>query len=183
VSPLVSLQLQGNAFEGEALSSLYWVSSLEILRLDGNPLSGTIDSRLRNLVNLRELWLGETDIGGSLPDELFGLPKLDTLRLGGAKFEGILSDDFRRLKETINVIDLSNNYFSGEIPVSAFGACEDLGRRDLTDDRQQFGSSHSFFFPQRFSYYTVTVSSRVVLSLTVPMRIRFAWPDAWTKAS
>jgi hypothetical protein len=134
VSFIDSLQLQGNAFEGEALSSLYSVSSLQILRLDNNPISGTIESRIRNLVNLRELWLAETDVGGSLPDELFGLPQLDTLRLGGAKFEGTLSDDFRLLNETINIIDLHDNDFSGEIPVSAFGACDDLGRWDLVQD-------------------------------------------------
>ncbi|KAL6004733.1 hypothetical protein ACLOJK_005288 [Asimina triloba] len=138
------LDLSENSLNGVIPSSLFALPSLRSLILWGNQLSG----RLSNFHNastspLETIDLSENELQGMIPMSIFQLKKLNMLDLNRNNFSGVLDlHAFKNLKRlfyldlsdnafegslavlplSIAALILSNNFFSGEIPISICNA-------------------------------------------------------------
>ncbi|KAL0854342.1 hypothetical protein Bca101_059494 [Brassica carinata] len=114
LSKLLILDMSWNSLNGSIPSSLSNLTQLTNMKLQGNDLSGTIPDSIGDLSSLLELQLGQNQLRGRIP---IMPPKLQiSLNLSTNMFHGpIPSTSFSKL-DRLEVLDLSNNKFSGEIP-------------------------------------------------------------------
>uniref|UniRef100_A0A7S1D645 Uncharacterized protein n=2 Tax=Cyclophora tenuis TaxID=216820 RepID=A0A7S1D645_CYCTE len=68
------------------------------------------------MTNLTSLVLDSNPLDTAIPAELFGLPLVD-LNLTSCMMQGTLSDSFSQLNATLKKLDLSNNNFTGTVPL------------------------------------------------------------------
>ncbi|KAM7481232.1 hypothetical protein LguiB_005815 [Lonicera macranthoides] len=102
----ISIDLSTNKFEGQIPSSFSQLKNLDFLSVINNKLSGTI------------LDLGDNQIEDIFPFWLGALPRLRILVLRSNRFNGaikgpIMNEDFPKLW----ILDLSNNGFTGNLPL------------------------------------------------------------------
>ncbi|RYR48436.1 hypothetical protein Ahy_A07g034462 [Arachis hypogaea] len=142
---LSGLNLSDNAFTGSLLLHLGSLSSLVTLDLSKNSLSGSLPSVLFSILfKLEVLILNENAFDGTIPATLWSGINLQFLDLSGYKITGPLpklatSNNVNYSGATFNVsnnllygslnnillskfkvIDLSNNYFQGEVQIGGF---------------------------------------------------------------
>ncbi|KAM7477948.1 hypothetical protein LguiA_026161 [Lonicera macranthoides] len=118
LSSLLVLDLKGNKFSGNILQTYREGNNLRMIDLSQNLLEGQIPRSLANCINLEILDLGDNQIEDTFPFWLGALPRLRILVLRSNRFHGvvegpIMNEDFPVLR----VIDLSNNGFSGNLPL------------------------------------------------------------------
>ncbi|XP_061349966.1 leucine-rich repeat receptor-like protein kinase PXC2 [Gastrolobium bilobum] len=137
-----SLRLQGNSFTGGIPDWIGQLKNLEILDLSANRFSGWIPKSLGNLDSLHRLNLSRNQFTGNLPGSMTNCTKLLALDISHNKLEGhlpswifrlglqsislsgnsFIKGNYPSLKSTsasyhgLEVLDLSSNAFSGEIP-------------------------------------------------------------------
>ncbi|AAD50010.1 Similar to disease resistance proteins [Arabidopsis thaliana] len=134
------LQAGFNNISGEIPSDIYNLSELEQLFLPVNHLSGKINDDITHLTKLKSLELYSNHLGGEIPMDIGQLSRLQSLQLhinnitGTVppslanctnlvklnlrlnRLEGTLSElDFSRF-QSLSILDLGNNSFSGDFP-------------------------------------------------------------------
>ncbi|KAJ0733446.1 putative leucine-rich repeat domain superfamily [Helianthus annuus] len=121
-SPLSVLYLKQNNFQGPMMNICTYGSLLKTIDLSENHLSGQVSKSLGNCTNLEFLSLADNSFEDVFPLWLGTLPKLQVLLLRSNKFYGsiqglsTISPRFQKLR----IIDISNNYFSGQLPDKSF---------------------------------------------------------------
>ncbi|XP_030477669.2 receptor-like protein 7 [Cannabis sativa] len=122
LSSLSVLDLHKNNFSGEIPQDMFKnLTSLRSLHLSGNHLEGSIPRSLRNCQSLEVLDVGNNKITGIFPYWLEELPKLQVLVLKSNRFHGSIGAPkvkypFRKMQ----IMDLSDNEFTGRLPVKYF---------------------------------------------------------------
>lgn len=113
-----SLSLQGNSFTGNIPDWIGELKDLENLDLSANRFSGWIPKSLGNLNMLQRLNFSRNQLTGNLPDLMMNCTKLLALDISNNQLNGYLpSWIFRNGNyHGLEVLDLSSNSFSGEIP-------------------------------------------------------------------
>ena len=115
IPKLRNLNLFRNHFEGNLPSSIGDISNLEELDLSFNDFSGEIPMELvANCTFLRTLRLSNNNFHGNFFSKNFNLSMLDFLALENNQFTGTLPVVSPSIWA---VLDISNNYMSGIIPV------------------------------------------------------------------
>ncbi|XP_059668143.1 probable LRR receptor-like serine/threonine-protein kinase IRK [Cornus florida] len=143
LSLCTSLSLGGNLFTGVVPDWIGDMRSLRVLDLSGNEFYGRIPNSIGDLLLLKELKLSTNRFTGNLPESLIGCINLlavdvsknlltgnlpswilkmgwQNVSLSGNKFSGII--EFPSLTsmaasyQSLQVLDLSSNALSGEIP-------------------------------------------------------------------
>ncbi|XP_031278412.1 receptor like protein 27-like isoform X2 [Pistacia vera] len=116
------LDLQENKFYGNIPGAFTKGNDLRTLNFNGNELKEPIPKSLLNCEKLEVLDLANNKINQSFPKWLGSLPALKVLVLRSNKFYGLVTDpkanstSFSKLR----IFDISNNNFSGSLPVSYF---------------------------------------------------------------
>ncbi|KAG5235271.1 receptor protein [Salix suchowensis] len=114
LSHLRNLDLSHNFLDGTIPSSLFYMPSLELISLQNNHFSGRISPFLSN--SLRYIDFSHNKLYGLIPPSVFKLPILRALMLSSNdKLIGNISSVICKLK-FLEILDLSNNSFSGFIP-------------------------------------------------------------------
>ncbi|XP_059305226.1 probable LRR receptor-like serine/threonine-protein kinase IRK [Lycium ferocissimum] len=134
-----TMDLRSNSLNGEIPDWIADMKSLKVLDLSGNNLSGRIPSSLGDLPSLKELNLSNNQFVGSLPRSLLkcvdlvildignnflsaNLPSwtfelgLKSISLSGNRFTGHIDYLPISMAASLQVLDLSSNALSGEIP-------------------------------------------------------------------
>ncbi|KAI3995802.1 hypothetical protein MKX01_007281 [Papaver californicum] len=128
---LLSLQLPGAGLFGEIPREVGELSSLKSLYLGVNSLTGNIPLELGYSVSLTNLDLGGNLLKGSFPTSIWNLcNRLVSLRLRDNNLTGTLPEPALQNStcKSLEVLDLSNNKFSGEFPefVTRFNGLKEL---------------------------------------------------------
>jgi Leucine-rich repeat (LRR) protein len=133
-SKLGWLSLKDNNMTGIMPQVMGHLTSLTALSLSNNSISGSISPGLQNFTSLEELYLSSNYLSGQIPllprglkmldvsvnflsgHLHFGAPNIEVLILSSNKITGPIPEKFCEL-QYLHVLDLSNNYFAGELPV------------------------------------------------------------------
>ena len=131
IPKLRNLNLSRNYFEGNLPSSIGDISNLDILDLSFNEFSGEIPMELvANCTFLTTLRLSNNNFHGNFFSKNFNLSMLDFLALENNQFTGTLPVVSPSIWA---VLDISNNYMSGIIPVWVINDTP-LGILDLSNN-------------------------------------------------
>ncbi|TYI14617.1 hypothetical protein ES332_A08G133400v1 [Gossypium tomentosum] len=106
------LRLSSTRLTGSIPSELGHCEKMIKLDLKSNYLSGSIPPEIISLPNLQNLLLQENKLSGHIPDSFSSLQSLIELQLGGNMLEDPIPCSLNKLQ----ILDLSSNSFSGEIP-------------------------------------------------------------------
>ncbi|RWV96323.1 hypothetical protein GW17_00040980 [Ensete ventricosum] len=145
---VIGLDLQNKSLKGSLADSLADLEYLSWLNLSSNSLQGTVPSGLFRLRQLKRLDLSMNRLSGPIPMDSSYLPSLEVLNvshnaftgsqpiLAGStklvvfdissnKFSGGVDASICNFSSGIQVLGLSANSFSGDLPVG-FGSCASL---------------------------------------------------------
>uniref|UniRef100_A0A5B7APA9 Protein kinase domain-containing protein n=1 Tax=Davidia involucrata TaxID=16924 RepID=A0A5B7APA9_DAVIN len=115
------LNLQKNSFVGDVPEWIGEMRNLETLDLSENSFSGSLPESLITCKNLLALDISQNSLTGSLPSWVFKLG-LQKVLLSGNRVSGSIDSLFLSSMESLNqklqILDLSQNALSGEIPSS-----------------------------------------------------------------
>eukprot|EP00884_Botryococcus_braunii_P004824 jgi/Botrbrau1/14342/Bobra.0222s0012.1 len=114
LSHLQLLYLSNNSLEGTLPSSWSNFSHLQKLGLSMNKLSGTVPASWGSIVSLQELSLGSNLLQGSMPQFIFNNSNLTFVTLDHNNLTG----SFPAIAHLPEVMDVSNNSLTGELPKS-----------------------------------------------------------------
>ncbi|XP_031281387.1 probable inactive receptor kinase At5g10020 isoform X3 [Pistacia vera] len=151
MSSLKYLDLSGNSFIGPIPGRIMDLWGLNYLNLSGNKFEGGLQGSFRNLQQLRVLDLHSNQLKGDIGQVLSGLRNVEVVDLSLNQFYGGLGGvsvdnvsgivntmkamnlsqnglngrffpgDVMGLFKSLEVLDLSGNAISGELPVGSFG--------------------------------------------------------------
>uniref|UniRef100_I1PPX1 non-specific serine/threonine protein kinase n=1 Tax=Oryza glaberrima TaxID=4538 RepID=I1PPX1_ORYGL len=115
---LVSLALGSNNFNGSLPDELGKLTKLQQLWASDNNFTGQIPDYLGSLTNLTQLRLQGNSFQGPIPRSLYNLVKLRSFVLRNSRISDSLSSvDFSKFG-SLNLLDLSFNNITGQIPPS-----------------------------------------------------------------
>ena len=113
---LTTIDISGNKVGGKLPLDLYRLENLKVFKAQNCDLEGFLPIPPNSLTKLEELILFNNRLKGSLPaTALQTMKNLRILDLSNNRFHGPLPDP---LTKSIETIDLSRNFLSGEIPES-----------------------------------------------------------------
>ncbi|OVA17292.1 Protein kinase domain [Macleaya cordata] len=115
---LQTLDLSSNSFTGSIPDSMGHLQSLKVLNLSENKFNGVLPESLANCTNLLDLDFSRNSLTGVLPTWIFGLG-LQSVLLSENSLSGKIetpSPSMETSYHKLQVLDLSDNGFSGEIP-------------------------------------------------------------------
>nr|GLL36788.1 probable LRR receptor-like serine/threonine-protein kinase IRK [Ipomoea trifida] len=116
------LDFSANNFSGRIPESISYLQFLKEVNLSNNQFMGGLPDSFENWVSLLVLDVSKNLLNGNLPAWIFRLG-LKTVVLSGNRFNGSIGYDSMESKtppsyQTLQVLDLSMNSLSGEIPSS-----------------------------------------------------------------
>ncbi|XP_047151688.1 receptor like protein 27-like [Vigna umbellata] len=116
---LWALDLQENNLYGSIPNNFSKGNAFNTLKLNGNQLKGLLPQSLAYCTKLEVLDLGNNNIKDMFPGWLETLPNLQVLSLRSNKFHGVITSFGTKLPfPRLRIFDISNNYFTGPLPVS-----------------------------------------------------------------
>ncbi|KAF8390890.1 hypothetical protein HHK36_023189 [Tetracentron sinense] len=125
------LNLRRNDIHGTIPSDFGKSCSLNTLTLNGNHLEGPLPGSLVHCKNLEFLDLGNNHIHGPFPFWLEMLPNLRVLILRSNNFHGSIKHPLTDSAFTmLQIIDLSSNNFTGNLPWEWFGSWKAMMKQD-----------------------------------------------------
>lgn len=116
-SRVVSLDLGSRRLQGGFVDSLTDLEHLRFLNLSHNLLRGFLPVKLFQMQNLEVLDLSYNDLYGSFHVEI-SMPLMKSFNISNNNFVGPIEANLCHNASNVETVDLSNNYFSGEVPAS-----------------------------------------------------------------
>ncbi|XP_059311407.1 receptor-like protein 9DC3 [Lycium ferocissimum] len=113
--------LSNNSLSGTINTTFSVGNQLSVIKLHGNKLEGKVPRSLINCKYLELLDLGDNELNDTFPKWLGTLPNLKLLSLRSNKLHGpIKASKNKKLFAQLQIMDLSSNGFSGNLPESLF---------------------------------------------------------------
>nr|XP_043631780.1 probable LRR receptor-like serine/threonine-protein kinase IRK [Erigeron canadensis] len=116
---LQTVDLSNNVFSGAVPDAIGEIQSLKVLNISNNGFSGSLPASLVNCKNIQILDVSRNSLTGFLPTWVFQLGVQSILlsgnRLTGSIF-GAVSSSGAVSHQNLQVLDISHNELSGEIP-------------------------------------------------------------------
>ncbi|XP_044473131.1 leucine-rich repeat receptor-like protein kinase PXC2 [Mangifera indica] len=113
---LEKLDLSENYFSGRIPFSIGSLHLLKELNLSMNQFTGGLPESLTNCVNLLAIDISQNKLTGNLPSWVFKMG-LQRLSLSGNRLSGRIENaSFSSMNQGLEVLDVSSNVLSGEIP-------------------------------------------------------------------
>ncbi|KAH0780549.1 hypothetical protein KY290_000147 [Solanum tuberosum] len=138
---LWNLVLSNNSLSGTINTNFSIGSHLRVISLNRNKLTGKVPRSLINCKYLTLLDLGSNMLNDTFPNWLGDLPDLHILSLRSNKFHGpIKSSGNRNLFAQLQIMDLSSNGFSGNLPESLLGNLQAMKEIDESKRTPQYVS-------------------------------------------
>ncbi|XP_048497628.1 receptor-like protein 18 [Beta vulgaris subsp. vulgaris] len=133
---LQTLFLQSNKLNGTIPTNFSKCDSLKYLDLSDNQLEGVVPKSLSNCRSLKLLNLGNNKLTDKFPSWLDNLQQLQVFSVRFNSFYGpiISSSKVKRPFPLLQIIDLSNNKFSGKLPrryIKKFAAMHNMNESTL----------------------------------------------------
>ena len=153
LSSLVKLDLGKNSLSGSLPGVLFSkLSKLEVLVLSENAFDGALPAMLWSGTNLQFLDLSSNNLTGPLPK----LTSSSNVNYSVATFNlsnNLLYGSLNTLLGKFKIIDLSGNYFQGEVQVSGFNNVT-LARNCLRmiPNQRDFGDCRVFYVQRRIAF-------------------------------
>lgn len=165
---LTSLSVRNNSFRG-VVPQLCWnnKSNLRMIDLSYNQLQGELPRSLSNCMMLESFSVANNQLNDTFPSWLGSLRELKILALHHNEFNGVIGKPKMELEfPKLQVIDLSYNNFSGELPsqyISNWNAMKVIN----TSDDTYLNVEWNFFllnnyWVQNNQAYAVTITSKGV---------------------
>ncbi|KAF8010336.1 hypothetical protein BT93_J1075 [Corymbia citriodora subsp. variegata] len=124
IGPLEFLNLARNKFDSIIAHVYPDGCALRMIDLSENQLRGIIPRSLANCGMLEYLNLGDNQINDTFPFWLSGLASLKVIALQSNMFYGPIEENLSQLNFTsLQILDLSNNSFNGELPSKLLKSC------------------------------------------------------------
>jgi hypothetical protein len=112
------LDISDNTFSSTFPTSLCSLTDLSIIVAGGNFLNGSLPTNLGNLIKLEVFDLTINDFTGRLPESIMNLTSIKNFYINLNGFFGIIPNTFFSfITNHMFSIDLSDNLFSGTIPI------------------------------------------------------------------
>lgn len=126
---LVLLFLGNNQIRGTIPTTFTKSCRLEVVNMHSNHFEGPFPQALANCEQLKILDIGNNKISGTFPAWLIPLPQLEVLILRSNRLHGTISGTsaahpFPKLR----IMDLSNNEFTGYLPIQHFNNMKPIGK-------------------------------------------------------
>ncbi|XP_050365891.1 leucine-rich repeat receptor-like serine/threonine-protein kinase BAM1 [Argentina anserina] len=138
---LSTLDLSENSFFGSIPSSISSLSSLQILTLRSNSFSGSLTPSITKLKSLESLDISHNSLSGFLPNSMASLSTLRRLDLSFNKITGSLP----KLPPKLLELALKSNSLSGPLSNSSFDGLTQLEVVELSQNSFS-GTLQSWFF-------------------------------------
>ncbi|KAH0706180.1 hypothetical protein KY290_012003 [Solanum tuberosum] len=149
---LWNLDLSNNSLSGTININFSIGNSFRVISLHGNKLTGKVPPSLINCKYLTLLDLGNNQLNDTFPNWLGNLPDLQILSLRSNKFHGpIKSSGNTDLFARLQILDLSSNGFSGNLPISLFGNLQSMKKIDESTTTPEYVSDE---FAGYYDYLT-----------------------------
>ncbi|XP_055819048.1 receptor-like protein Cf-9 homolog [Solanum dulcamara] len=150
------LDLSNNSLSGTINTTFRIGSNLMVISLHGNKLTGKVPRSLINCNYLILLDLGNNQLNDTFPNWLGDLPFLQILSLRSNKLYGpIKSIGNRNFFAQLQIIDLSSNGFSGNLPESFFG---NLQAMKIIDENTRTPQYVSDVYDRYYQYVMTTTT-------------------------
>ncbi|KAL3691800.1 hypothetical protein R1sor_005451 [Riccia sorocarpa] len=115
---VTQINVTGKGVNGSLPDTLGGLSRLTVLDLSNNSLTGPVPISLGNISSLRALNLEGNNLYGDFPPfKPKALQTLEYLSLANNQFGGNLSSLVTALDDSVSALNMSNNSFSGPIPL------------------------------------------------------------------
>ncbi|WMV06781.1 hypothetical protein MTR67_000166 [Solanum verrucosum] len=138
---LWNLDLSNNNLSGTINTNFSIGNYLTVISLHGNKLTGKVPRSLINCKYLTLLDLGNNHLNDTFPNWLGYLPDLKILSLRSNKLHGpIKHSGNRNLFLQLQIMDLSSNGFTGNLPESLFGNLQAMKEIDESTRTPQYVS-------------------------------------------
>ncbi|XP_055819050.1 receptor-like protein 9DC3 [Solanum dulcamara] len=149
------LDLSNNSLSGTINTNFRIGNNLQVISLHGNKLMGKVPRSLINCKYLALLDLGNNQLNDTFQNWLGDLPFLQILSLRSNKLYGpIKSLGNRNFFAQLQIIDLSSNGFSGNLPESFFG---NLQAMKIIDKKTR---APQYVFPDTYYQYVMTTTTK-----------------------
>ncbi|PRP73159.1 putative leucine-rich repeat receptor-like protein kinase [Planoprotostelium fungivorum] len=109
LTSLTTLSLSNNRLEADNLEFLSSMTQLKTLNLSGNLIRARIPDSLAPFIT--SIDISGNQLYGPIPDSLFSMRNLESIQLQNNMLQGT----FRRLISDPKILDLSDNFFSGDV--------------------------------------------------------------------
>ncbi|KAI4363750.1 hypothetical protein MLD38_019925 [Melastoma candidum] len=150
---LAILNLQSNGFHGTIPEFLANRNELLMIDLSHNQLGGKLPRSLARCNKLVFIDLGGNRIDDTFPYWLGSLPELHVLILHSNKFHGKIDHPLSEpVFQKLQIIDLSDNGFSGTLPEEYFRSWTAM--RTINSSRNQFAYLQLPLVPGKYLAYT-----------------------------
>ncbi|OMO49797.1 hypothetical protein COLO4_38379 [Corchorus olitorius] len=145
-SPWV-LNLKMNKFHGIIPSIFAKGCGLRNLNLNSNQLEGPLTPSISNCKDLEVLDLGNNMINDTFPHWIEALPELRVLVLHSNHFQGsVVSSKNPQSLSKLQIVDLSNNNFSGPLPTSYMKNLRAMMNLDKGKAAAYINDGYDFFY-------------------------------------